>query len=211
MGSHVAELALLTILLVSVTKASSVSKSAGSTLVSCDTTVGQLDVHIHPEWSPKGAEHFLELVKHGYYSDIAFFRAVPNFLVQFGINENPQMKSTWGSTIQDDPPKQIPFRKGTLSYAGGGRNSRTNQVFFSYGDNPGLGHSPWETAIGQVAEHSMNVLDKIYTGYGDMPPWGTGPEPGQIEEKGNAYIRENFPQISFIRTCQVVAESSHDL
>merc|ERR1719478_587765 len=114
----------------------------------------------------------------GWYTDIAFYRAVPNFLVQFGMNTDEEQKQKWGNkAIDDDPSQQIPFEKGTLSYAGAGPNTRTNQVFFSYAKNPGLGKSPWETPFGQVATHSMDVLDKIYTGYGDMPPWGGGPAP----------------------------------
>mmetsp|Transcript_31740 Transcript_31740/g.62378 ORF Transcript_31740/g.62378 Transcript_31740/m.62378 type:complete len:209 (+) Transcript_31740:54-680(+) len=186
--------------------------AGAATLVSCDTTQGQLDLEINRDWSPNGADHFLELVEKGWFTDIAFYRAVPNFLVQFGINTDEAMKRQFeDQTIPDDPPQNVPFQRGTLSYAGAGANSRTNQVFISYGSNDGLGKAPWETPIGNVAKQSMGVLDDIYTGYGDMPPWGQGPSPSEIKQQGNSYIRESFPKVDFINTCRVVGAVGNDL
>eukprot|EP00416_Gambierdiscus_australes_P044188 CAMPEP_0171104522 /NCGR_PEP_ID=MMETSP0766_2-20121228/60814_1 /TAXON_ID=439317 /ORGANISM="Gambierdiscus australes, Strain CAWD 149" /LENGTH=210 /DNA_ID=CAMNT_0011565165 /DNA_START=21 /DNA_END=653 /DNA_ORIENTATION=+ len=180
-------------------------------LVTCDTTQGPLDIEVNRQWSPKGADHFLELVQAGWFTDVALFRAVPNFLVQFGINTDQALKQQWGAAIGDDPSAGVPFERGTISYAGSGPNSRTNQLFISYGKNPGLGKSPWETPIGRVTEQSMDVLAQIYTGYGDMPPWGKGPDPALIQRQGNDYVRKNFPKIDFLRSCKITEASSHDL
>ncbi|CAK0809821.1 unnamed protein product [Prorocentrum cordatum] len=176
--------------------------------VSCDTTIGQIDIEIFREWSPKGADHFLELVQDGWYTDIALFRAVPNFLVQFGINTDASMRQKWErKTIDDDPSQNIAFERGTVSYAGSGPNSRGTHVFFSLGAIP-LGESPWETPFGRVAAHSLEVMDKIYTGYGDMPPWGEGPNPQEINQRGNSYVREDFPKVDFIKSCKVATMTS---
>jgi cyclophilin family peptidyl-prolyl cis-trans isomerase len=64
-----------------------------------------------------------------------------------------------------DPP--IPFEPGTISYAGGGANSRNSQLFISYGSAASLGRELWETPIGKVIS-GLNHAEDFYS-YGDMP------------------------------------------
>lgn len=89
-----------------------------------------------------------------------------------------------------------------ISFAGGGPNSRTSQLFIAYDHAGGLGNSPWETPFGEVTDGMDNVR-KLYSGYGDMPPWGNGPEQGPIRNKGESYITENFPLLDKFLTCTV--------
>jgi hypothetical protein len=53
----------------------------------------------------------------------------------------------------------------------------------------------------------MDVIDKWYKGYGDIPPFGNGPDQSQLHEEGNAYIRSQFPKTEFIQTCNRLAVS----
>jgi len=95
---------------------------------------------VEPDWAPLGAARFLELVQDGFFTDIALFRCVARFLTQFGISENPKMKHWHNAVIPDDP--QIPGRgikKNYVSFAGGGRNSRSSQIFIAFEDLPFLG------------------------------------------------------------------------
>eukprot|EP00929_Paragymnodinium_shiwhaense_P025422 TRINITY_DN1537_c0_g1_i1.p1 TRINITY_DN1537_c0_g1~~TRINITY_DN1537_c0_g1_i1.p1 ORF type:complete len:722 (+),score=212.53 TRINITY_DN1537_c0_g1_i1:44-2209(+) len=174
------------------------------TIVACNTSVGPLDLDIFRKWAPKGADHFVELVEDGWYDGIAMYRALANFLVQFGNNPDKTKFAKWGDkNIADDPPRNISFKRGTISYAGYENNSRSTEVFIALDENPGLGASPWETPIGQVSKDSLALLDKIFTGYGDGPPDGKGPDTEMLAREGDAYLQKNFPNLTRIYSCKV--------
>mmetsp|Transcript_11785 Transcript_11785/g.13578 ORF Transcript_11785/g.13578 Transcript_11785/m.13578 type:complete len:283 (-) Transcript_11785:49-897(-) len=167
---------------------------------------GEFKIIIVPEWAPKGAERFLSLVEDGFFDGTALFRAVENFLVQFGISKNADLNSKWaGSRLLDDPKVGVRIQRGTLAFAGGGKNSRTTQLFIAFTNTgwPRLGREPWETPFGYVHPDDIGILDKIFTMYGDMPPWGNGPNPGKINAEGYSYLEENYPQISYLTYCKI--------
>mmetsp|Transcript_15059 Transcript_15059/g.25898 ORF Transcript_15059/g.25898 Transcript_15059/m.25898 type:complete len:275 (-) Transcript_15059:20-844(-) len=181
-------------------------------IVNCETTASNKPIvmEIIPEWSPLGAARFLELVDLGYYNNIPLFRVVPDFLVQFGINADVQVTKKMSAlgTIEDDPPKRFPskeFLRGYLSFAGAGPNSRTYQIFINYKDSGHLGNSPWETAFGKVIE-GMEIADSFFS-YGDLPPWGKGPDQGKIVTEGEEYLK-NFPKLDRLTKCYRVTEEN---
>jgi hypothetical protein len=103
--------------------------------------------------------------------------------------------------IEDDPSIGAPFSSYTLSFAGGGNNTRTTQLFFTLSSSLDfLGSEPWEIPIG-TASGSKSVLKALYNGYGDWAPYGSGPAQRLIYEQGNAYLQENFPLIDYITSC----------
>jgi cyclophilin family peptidyl-prolyl cis-trans isomerase len=169
--------------------------------IRCETSKGTLDIDLHPEWSPQGVERFLALVRDDFFSDIALFRSVEDFLVQFGISSSGDVNRKWATPIRDDVNLHVPFETGTLSFAGSGPNSRTTQLFFSYKNNPGLGSSSWETPLGRVTPETLPILNSFYKGYGDQSPWGSGPDQGRIHQEGNTYLRRDFPLLDFIHSC----------
>jgi len=78
-----------------------------------------------------GADRFYNLVKHHYYDNAAFFRVVPEFVVQFGISANPAISAAWKHTdIHDDPVTQT-NKRGAIVFATAGPNTRTTQVFIN--------------------------------------------------------------------------------
>ncbi len=162
------------------------------------TTKGDFTVEVTRDWAPNGADRFYNLVKIGYFTDIAFFRAVDGFMVQFGIHGDPRVSTAWRSAqIPDDPPKES-NKRGYLTFATSGPNSRTTQLFINYGDNARLdsmGFAP----IGKVIE-GMDVVDSLYKGYGEGAPRGAGPDQGRIQFQGNAYLREQFPKLDYIKS-----------
>lgn len=174
--------------------------------VSCSTTAGPIRMMFHREWSPNGYDRATELFERGYYDRSHFFRVVSHFLVQFGISYTTdlELKRFADTTIRDDPKRHdlLPFREGMMSFAGGGPDSRTSQLFIAYDRAGGLGSSPWETPFGEVVDGMENVKN-LYAGYGDMPPWGKGPEQGPIRRKGSTYLEENFPLLDKFETCHV--------
>jgi len=166
------------------------------------STKGSMVLDINPAWAPLGAQRFLDLVDSGYYTDIAVYRAVPNFLVQFGVSNSPEMQAF--TRIADDPLIGKPVVKGAVCFAASGANTRRCTICIFLGDYSSvLGKNPWETPIGMLREPYFPVLDSLFTGYGDIPQCnGGGPCPFKLEQQGNEYIRAEFPQIDFIRSAK---------
>jgi len=179
---------------------------APTAIVNCDTTSGPFQFHLYREWSPNGVDRAIELYEKHFFDNSHFFRVVHGFLVQFGISYSlDQALIRFGnSNIPDDPQLDppIPFEEGIISYAGGGPNSRTSQMFIAYGPVASLGKQLWETPIGKVVKGMENVR-KFYADYGDMPPWGKGPVQGKIRQEGVAYMEENYPLMDHFLECHL--------
>jgi len=190
----------------------SFSDEALSAIVGCETSKGSIKIEIYHQWAPLGATRFIELVKDGFYTDIALFRCVDGFLTQFGISDAPPMDHWHGENIPDDPSLNKGIKKNYVSYAGGGPNTRSTQIFIAFEDLDFLGtpDAPWEVPFGKVVD-SDEVLESFYKGYGDIHPFGSGPDQSLIYEYGNSYIRENFPLIDFINSCSVIYEKTSSI
>lgn len=174
--------------------------------VFCKTSAGDFVMKLNRSWSPKGYDRAVELFERGYYDHSHFFRVVPNFLVQFGIGYtyDQDLKAFANSRIKDDPQLEppIPFDEGVISFAGSGPNSRTSHLFIAYGPVKSLGTQLWETPIGVVIE-GMETIRNLNSEYGDMPPWGHGPEQQKIRQGGKAYIEQEFPNLDSFIHCRV--------
>eukprot|EP00568_Trieres_chinensis_P012147 CAMPEP_0183300898 /NCGR_PEP_ID=MMETSP0160_2-20130417/7173_1 /TAXON_ID=2839 ORGANISM="Odontella Sinensis, Strain Grunow 1884" /NCGR_SAMPLE_ID=MMETSP0160_2 /ASSEMBLY_ACC=CAM_ASM_000250 /LENGTH=287 /DNA_ID=CAMNT_0025463399 /DNA_START=20 /DNA_END=883 /DNA_ORIENTATION=+ len=185
--------------------------------VRCDTTAGPFAIKLIRSWSPNGYDRAVELFDRGFYDNSHFFRVVPGFLVQFGMSytNSQDLREIAKETIPDDPKASPPvsFEEGTVSFAGGGKDSRTSQLFISYSKSRSLGTQMWETPIGEVIEGMQNVHN-FYSGYGDMPPWGKGPQQHRIHMEGRRYIDKDFPLLDRFLHCKVHAggpeNSTHD-
>jgi peptidyl-prolyl cis-trans isomerase A (cyclophilin A) len=166
-----------------------------------DTSKGVFVIDVRREWAPVGADRFYNLVKNGFYDDNRFFRVISGFMVQFGINGNPQVSTPWrNAQIKDDPVKQS-NKRGFITFATSGPNSRTTQVFINFGDNArldGMGFA----SFGQVSS-GMNVVDQLYADYGEGAPGGRGPNQGRIQSEGNAYLTKDFPNLDFVRKATI--------
>ena len=168
------------------------------------TTKGDFTIHVTRAWAPLGADRFYNLVKHHYYDGASFFRVLDGFVVQFGINAYPRVTAAWkDATIKDDPVKQS-NRNGFVTFATAGPNTRTTQVFISLGNNARLdamGFAPF----GQVTGDDMLTVVKLYSGYGEGAPSGNGPDQGEIEKQGKAYLDKGWPKLDSIKTAVIVA------
>lgn len=164
--------------------------------VSFKTTAGTFVVAVTRSWSPRGADRFYNLVKHGFFTGAAFFRVVPGFVIQFGLNPNSAVDAAWsGAKIKDDPVTQS-NRAGYLSFASAGANTRTTQIFINLGANARLdsmGFSPF----GKVVS-GMDAVRKIYAGYGETP------DQSAIESQGKAYLDKQFPKLDKILSAKIV-------
>jgi len=188
---------------VSLLNPSSLKEQAPATYkVKFTTTQGDFVVEVTRAWSPRGADRFYNLVKNHFYDQAAFFRVLPGFVVQFGIPAQPAIGRAWArATIPDDPVAQSNLR-GTVTFATGGRNTRTTQAFINLVDNSGLdkmGFSPFAKVI-----EGMDVVKKFYSGYGEGAPQGKGPDQGRLTNEGKAYLEKNFPKLDSIKTAIIL-------
>lgn len=167
-----------------------------------ETTKGDFIVEVTRDWAPRGADRLYNLARIGYFDDTAFFRVVGGFMAQFGIHGNPEISAHWrGATIEDDPVLRSNTR-GKVTFAMGGPNTRTSQIFINYSDNSrldGMGFPP----VGEVVE-GMEVVDSLYAGYGDGPPHGRGPNQQFIQQRGNEFLRADFPELDYITAISIV-------
>lgn len=162
------------------------------------TSKGDIVLQIVVWWAPLGAQRFMQLVTDGYYTGLPIYRAVPDFLIQFGVGKDLDPDEKYNA-LQDDPLAGVPVQEGMVCFAAAGPDTRKSTICIFLTDIPDLGKNPWETPIGRVHPDSMKILKEIYTGYGDMPQCGgTGPDPIELEDKGNDYITENFPKTDFV-------------
>jgi peptidyl-prolyl cis-trans isomerase A (cyclophilin A) len=166
-----------------------------------DTSKGPFVIEVHRDWAPIGADRFYNLVKNGFFDNVRFFRVVSGFMVQFGINGDPSLSARWREArIRDDAVKQSNTR-GMVTFATAGPNTRTTQVFINFADNSqlnGMGFAPF----GQVIS-GMNVVDALYSGYGEGAPRGSGPDQGRLQQEGNAYLMKEFGKMDFVKKATI--------
>jgi peptidyl-prolyl cis-trans isomerase A (cyclophilin A) len=171
------------------------------------TTKGPLTVRVRRDWSPHGADRFYNLTRTGFFTDVAFHRTINKFVAQFGISGDTNISKAWrGKTIPDDSVKTSNVR-GTLTYARGGPNSRSTQLYFNLVDNArldtlnGFGFPP----IGRITQ-GLSVLDSLNWEYSGTRGGQTFPGPSQdsLGRQGNAYLHRAFPRLDYIMSARVV-------
>ena len=164
------------------------------------TTKGDFVVEAHRDWAPNGVDRFYNLVKLGYFTNVGIFRVIDGFMMQFGISGDPAVNAAWRTaTIPDDPPV-VSNQRGMVTFAKGGPNSRTTQLFVNFADNSRLDGMGFP-AIGQVTE-GMDVVDSIYK-VGEGAPGGPGPSQGRLQMEGNAYLQREYPKLDYIKSAKI--------
>ena len=169
--------------------------------VKFDTSKGVFVIQVNRAWAPNGADRFYNLVKNGFYDNVRFFRVISGFMVQFGINGDPQISARWReASIQDDRVTQSNTR-GMITFATAGPNTRTTQVFINFADNANLdqmGFAPF----GRVLS-GMNVVDAINAEYGEGAPRGRGPDQSKLQTQGNAYLAREFSRMDYVKKATI--------
>jgi len=169
--------------------------------VDFDTSKGPFVIEVHRDWAPNGADRFYNLVKNGFYDNARFFRVIEGFMVQFGVNGDPKISAVWRDARIKDDPARISNKRSFVTFATAGPNTRTTQVFVSYGDNSNL-DSQGFTPFGQVIS-GMKVLDSMYGGYGEGAPRGLGPHQSKLQAEGNAYLASKFGNLDYIKKATI--------
>lgn len=167
-----------------------------------ETNEGDFVIEVHRDWAPNGADRFYNLVSNGYFDGVRFFRVIDGFMAQFGINGDPEVAADLRTlTIPDDPVVEGNTR-GRVTFAMSSLpNSRTSQIFINFADNSRLDASGF-AAFGEVVE-GMEVVDALYSGYGEGAPSGAGPDQGAIQSQGNAYLEAQFPELDYVEQAAI--------
>ena len=161
----------------------------------------EIILELRSDWAPIGVAHFKKLVTEAsFYNQCRFFRVVPNFVVQFGIAANPDLQNQWKKTVLKDDPVLQSNTRGTISFATSGPNTRTTQLFINLSDNKAL-DSQGFAPIGRVLDDGMDWIDKI------NPKHRQEPAQGKIQRRGNEYLKEEFPDLSYIESIRAVSDS----
>ncbi len=179
-----------------VVRTAPVGPAPDSFRVAFETTRGHFVVEVVRALSPHGADRFYDLAAEGFFDESAFFRVVPDFVAQFGVNNDRAVNESWDAKDILDDSVKVPNTKGTLVFASNGKDSRTHQLFVNLTDNKNLdrqGFSP----IGRVVE-GMGVVDSIYSGYGEAPNYHL------LATLGNSYLKRMFPKVDYIKTAHIV-------
>ena len=167
------------------------------------TSKGTLRLELTPDHTPITVDNFLAYVDASFFDGLTFHRVIEGFMAQTGLHGDPRVNRAWRTaSIQDDPVRQSNTR-GRVTFATSGANSRTTQFFINFGDNSrldGMGFAPF----GQVRD--MRAVDALHAGYGEGAPRGRGPSQGRIQSQGNAYLRQAFPELDYIRSARIVSE-----
>lgn len=161
------------------------------------TSKGDILVSVTREWAPLAADRFYNLVKAGYYDGIAFHRVLDGFIAEFGIHGDPWVNAAWRQALMADEPVRQSNTRGRVTFSKNTPNSRTVQVFINLKDNrslDGQGFSPF----GEVVE-GMDVVEDLYSGYGDGPPRGEGVYQAMAIARGDEYLNEEFPLLDRIQ------------
>jgi peptidyl-prolyl cis-trans isomerase A (cyclophilin A) len=173
-----------------------------------NTTKGRFVIQVHRDWAPIGADRFYNLVKQGFYNGTSFYRVMPNFIVQWGMSGYPKLAAIWSGNpelnpnasqirLQDEPVQQS-NKRGTVTYAKAGPNTRTTQVFINLKDNESLDNQDFPP-FGEVTE-GLEIVEQLYSEYGEQVRYSLG----KVAEKGTAYLKEKFPELDYVETARIV-------
>jgi peptidyl-prolyl cis-trans isomerase A (cyclophilin A) len=170
--------------------------------VKFETSQGDVVVEATRAWAPRGVDRFHELLRIRYFDQGRFFRVIKGFIAQFGVHKDFKVHDVWRELfIVDDPPQQKNLR-GTLAYAKSDRNTRATEIFINLSDNPILDEQGF-VPFAKVVE-GMDVVDRLYAGYGDLRPVGKDIDAGRVEGEANEYLVPRFPKLDYIKRTTIL-------
>ncbi len=153
------------------------------------TTTGEISILFNPAFAPRGGRHLRELIEATFFDDMTIFRVVPGFVLQWGLSGNVELNKKWGKSIKDDPVVKKNTR-GWISYASAGPDTRSTQLFVNLGDNSKLLDGKGFAPVGVVLGDGMDVLDRVYAGYKELP------DQSLIDTQGENYLQSQFPKLT---------------
>lgn len=175
-------------------------------IVRLETTRGNVDIEVTREWAPRGADRFVNLVRHGYYDDTRFFRLRPGRFVQFGVNGDPAVARAWRDAAFPDDPFRVSNVRGTVAFAFAVPDGRTTQVFVNLADNAAPYDAEPFVPFGRVVA-GLELLDALNAAHGEGPGGIRAGGQDPFFEGGNAWLDGRYPGLDAIRRARILSEN----
>ncbi|MCF2950486.1 peptidylprolyl isomerase [Paraglaciecola aquimarina] len=188
-----------------------------ATVVEVQTSLGNIQINLFDETTPKTVENFLSYVNSGQYANSVVHRSIPEFITQSGgytytgpLNDNNGLEliDTSGGPVVNEP--ELSNLRGTIAMAklGGDPNSATSGWFFNLVDNSANldVQNGGFTVFGQVIGDGMDVVDAIAA----LPREGEYPIIKAIED-GVDITDENLVVITDIVVTDATVVTNPDL
>lgn len=135
-----------------------------------ETSKGNFDIDVSRRLSPYAVDRLYQLVKNRYFDGHLFYRVNPGFVAQFGSGDKAAYDSWKRIPVPDEAVVQG-NEKGSLSFARGGPETRTTDLFINLEDNQRLDTIFYNDvrgfpSFGRVT-NGMEVVTALYSGYAD--------------------------------------------
>jgi peptidyl-prolyl cis-trans isomerase A (cyclophilin A) len=168
------------------------------------TTKGDFTIEAHRKWSPLGVDRLYQLITTGFYKNALLFRVEPSFVTQFGISGSYSANRFWDPKKLPDEPRLQKNLKGFVSFARGGKNDRSTQLFINTANNPEFDNTvkmgvKGYTPVAKVIR-GMEIIVKFESGYGIRP----ATMQDSLYKYGNFYFEERFPDLDKIISASIV-------
>lgn len=179
------------------------AEAPDSFLVEMVTSEGEILVKMRRSWSPAGVDRVHHLMANDFYAGARIYRVVDDFVVQWGYSGDPVLDSVWREHPIPDEPVVASNRRGVVSFARAGPETRSFQLFVNLVDNERLdrlmsggveGYPP----VGEIVD-GVEVVDGFYGAYQERAP-----SQDSIRILGNDYLRRDYPQLDSIVSTRVI-------
>ena len=147
--------------------AGTLSWASSTQTVTLVTSLGEIEIALHTDDSPKTVDNFLGYVRTGSYDGTIFHRVIPDFMIQGGGYTTGLKKVTTYPPIQNESNNGLANIRGTISMARKANpHTATSQFFINTVDNNHLDYKNFDEAIwgyavfGSVVS-GMDVIDVI--------------------------------------------------
>lgn len=183
------------------------SVAPDSFLVMFETSKGHFVVKAHRSWSPLAVDRLYHLIRLEYFDESSIYRMVPGFVAQFGIHNDEKVNKAWKDLGIEDEPVRMSNRRGTVSFARGGPQTRGTQLFINLRDNATLDSMPvggvvGYPPIGVVVSGMEDVIDLFHGQYGNAPAM----HQDSINALGRTYLDKKFPGLDYIKQARIAKE-----
>lgn len=172
-----------------------------------ETSKGNFDIEARRIWSPQAVDRLYQLIKNNYYTDVAIYRVIPDFVAQFGIHNDSTITNAWDAVAVEDEPVIEKNLKGSIAFARGGPKTRTNNLFINLKSNSpkldtvfyaGVKGFP---VVAKITE-GFNVAESFYNGYGAQ----LDDKQDTIVSQGNSYLKARYPKLDYIYKAYILED-----
>jgi peptidyl-prolyl cis-trans isomerase A (cyclophilin A) len=140
------------------------AKAEAPPRVRLETSLGNIDLELYPEYAPITVENFLRLVDAGFYNGLIFHRVIANFMIQTGGYDAEMNYRDEPGTIVNESSNGLLNRKQYLAMARlSDPDSAGTQFFINVRRNPNLDASrgkPGYAVFGKVIG-GWDVVEEI--------------------------------------------------